>query len=44
MPTKDARLKQPSKEDFDKELLKLDNKINEVREKRKNLQNKRSDI
>ena len=38
LPAKEARLKQPQKEDLDAELSKIDVKIEEIREKRKHLQ------
>jgi len=44
LPAKDARLKNPTKEEFDLSMKKLDDEINEIREKRKVLQQKRSDI
>jgi hypothetical protein len=44
LPGKDARLKQPSKEECDAELLKLDNKIHDVMQQKKQMQTKRSEI
>ena len=44
LPAKEARLKNPTKEEFDRNMKKLDDEINKIREKRKALQQKRSDI
>ena len=44
LPPKEARLKQPSKEDLDAEMAKIDAKINEIREKKKHLVNKKAEI
>lgn len=44
LPAKEARLKQPSKDDFDAEMAKFDAKINEVREKRRQLTLKKNEI
>ena len=44
MPGKDERLKEPSKNDFDKEMAAEDRKIQEKRDKLQDLRKKRRDI
>lgn len=44
LPAKEARLKQPQKEDLDAEMAKLDARIDEIRDKKKHLLNKKSEI
>lgn len=44
LPPKESRLKQPSKEDFDAQMQQIDDKINEIREKKKQLQHQRTEI
>ena len=44
LPPKESRLKQPSKDDFDTQMNQIDLKINEIREKKKQLQHQRTEI
>ena len=44
MPTKEERLKEPSKADFEKEMAAEDRKIQEKRDKLTDLRKKRRDI